>query len=430
MQKKERGDESEAINIHKSIEKNVDSAIIKEKIEIEDVIKLVKEGEALDKSGKHQEALECYDRAIKINPEDANIWVHKGLALYNVGKFDEAIKCYDRAIAIKPDYLHAKANKEVALNSKKEASVLEWNNKGLALYNQKKYDEAIMSYDRAIAINPNDTYALKNKGNALIELGKYEEAIEYFDRVLKIDPDDAQAKSRKDSIIQKNRHNNKSHSRYKVSILSDFDRDLRSKAKQSDLSESGTKPTSKWDHLLYKNVRSNTNEDIGYVGGTYIDHLSVIGHNNRIYNIPTEKVKAFPGSEAIVNVSFRDLIYYDSTSESRKYVNKNVNLYDLAESIQEYLKQNNFITKFYNDYEPPEIRLHITVMKSGTKFFGLAMKESADLGIRGSSNDFTITIAKNLSVFDATKFIIGGFDKGLWSYITRRIDVLKDTGKK
>ena len=35
--------------------------------------------------------------------------------------------------------------------------------------------------------------AVNNKGAALIDIGKYQEAIEYFDRVLAIDPNDRDA---------------------------------------------------------------------------------------------------------------------------------------------------------------------------------------------------------------------------------------------
>ena len=41
------------------------------------------------------------------------------------------------------------------------------NNKGLALKNLGKYQEAIEWYDKALKIDPNDIYALNNKGLAL-----------------------------------------------------------------------------------------------------------------------------------------------------------------------------------------------------------------------------------------------------------------------
>ena len=50
-------------------------------------------------------------------------------------------------------------------------------NKGFALYSLGKYNDAISSYDKALAINPNDAGVLNSKGVALANLGKYYEAL-------------------------------------------------------------------------------------------------------------------------------------------------------------------------------------------------------------------------------------------------------------
>ena len=97
---------------------------------------------------------------------DAWGWRNKGGALYSLGKYDEAIECYDKAIQIDPD------------------SPVVWNNKGLALNSLGKYDEAIASYDKAIQIDPDDADVWNNKGLALNSLGKYDEAIASYDRAI------------------------------------------------------------------------------------------------------------------------------------------------------------------------------------------------------------------------------------------------------
>jgi tetratricopeptide (TPR) repeat protein len=43
-------------------------------------------------------------------------------------------------------------------------------------------------YDKALAADPNDVYALINKGYALSFLGQNLEAIRYYDKALAIDP--------------------------------------------------------------------------------------------------------------------------------------------------------------------------------------------------------------------------------------------------
>ena len=53
-------------------------------------------------------------------------------------------------------------------------------NKADALYSQGNYTQAIQYYDRAFAVDPNDTYALNGKGNALDGIGRYFLQLNYF----------------------------------------------------------------------------------------------------------------------------------------------------------------------------------------------------------------------------------------------------------
>jgi tetratricopeptide (TPR) repeat protein len=129
-------------------------------------------GVTLYRLGKHNdEAIQCYDKAIEIDPNYADAWYNKGVTLYRLGKHnDEAIQCYDKAIEIDPHYIKA------------------WYNKGLALSISGKYKEAIHCYDQVIAIDPNSSKAWNNKGNALDDLGKYDEAIHCYDKAITIEP--------------------------------------------------------------------------------------------------------------------------------------------------------------------------------------------------------------------------------------------------
>ncbi len=125
------------------------------------------------KAKNPKEKMKCYDKALEIDPKYVGAWNNKGSALYELGRYDEAIKSYDRALEIEPKY------------------VVAWGRKGNALYKLGRYDEAIKSYDRALEIDPKDADAWNNKGNALYNLGRYKEAIECYDKVLEIDPKNA-----------------------------------------------------------------------------------------------------------------------------------------------------------------------------------------------------------------------------------------------
>ena len=57
-----------------------------------------------------------------------------------------------------------------------DAKKTEWSNKGIALGNQGRYDEAIKAYDEAIRLDPKDAMAWIDKGNSLKALGRTAEA--------------------------------------------------------------------------------------------------------------------------------------------------------------------------------------------------------------------------------------------------------------
>ncbi len=63
---------------------------------------LYENGIMLHNQGKFAEALECYDKALAIDPQNSNVLSNKGLSLHNQGKFAEALECYDKALTIDP----------------------------------------------------------------------------------------------------------------------------------------------------------------------------------------------------------------------------------------------------------------------------------------------------------------------------------------
>jgi len=75
--------------------------------------------------------------------------IKKGKVIQSLGYAIAPIKYYDKALAIQPDNTAALINK------------------GVVLYNLGNYTEAIKYYDKALAIQPNYVNALNNKGNAI-----------------------------------------------------------------------------------------------------------------------------------------------------------------------------------------------------------------------------------------------------------------------
>ena len=63
----------------------------------------------------------------------------------------------------------------------------DWRSKGLALFTQEKYDDAIQAYDKAFEIDPKNASAWTGKGDALKNQGKCDEAVLALDKSLEID---------------------------------------------------------------------------------------------------------------------------------------------------------------------------------------------------------------------------------------------------
>src|SRR5215469_1862885 len=103
---------------------------------------------------------------------DLTMLVKEGEALYNLGEYSQAILNFDKALAIDPHYIRALTDK------------------GLALGELGNHTGAIIYFDKALAIviNPHDVDALNSKGVALSALGNHTGAIIYFDKALAIDP--------------------------------------------------------------------------------------------------------------------------------------------------------------------------------------------------------------------------------------------------
>jgi tetratricopeptide (TPR) repeat protein len=117
--------------------------------------------------------------------EDINALHEKGRSLYADSKFQNAIEIFDKVLKIDPNYTDALFDK------------------GRALYKQGKYEEAIEWFDKALRVKPNYVQVLDRKGNALQKLGKYQEAIDCYDKALKIDPKYGSAQIDKNSALER-----------------------------------------------------------------------------------------------------------------------------------------------------------------------------------------------------------------------------------
>jgi tetratricopeptide (TPR) repeat protein len=120
--------------------------------------------------------LECVLRErtgkVSVPPSDTELnaaeWNGKATALAALGRLDGAVECYDRALAIEPQHPEV------------------WSNKADALRKAGRLDEAVVCCDRALEINPQHATGWHSKGCALAALGRPRDALDCFDKVLDI----------------------------------------------------------------------------------------------------------------------------------------------------------------------------------------------------------------------------------------------------
>ena len=78
--------------------------------------------------------------------------------------------------------------------------------KGDTLTDLGNYEEAITYYDKALAIDHNNSSALYNKSLALAGLGRLKESLAYYSKALDIDSNSIITPNNNDSILDSIRH--------------------------------------------------------------------------------------------------------------------------------------------------------------------------------------------------------------------------------
>jgi tetratricopeptide (TPR) repeat protein len=116
-------------------------------------------------------ASELFAKAIALRPGFTEAYNNRGAALADLGRLDDALANYDQAIALQADHFGAH------------------NNRGAALARLGRFAEALSSYESAIALRPDSADAHVNQGAALAKLGRSPEALARFDTAIALRPD-------------------------------------------------------------------------------------------------------------------------------------------------------------------------------------------------------------------------------------------------
>ena len=118
-----------------------------------------------------EKALNCFEKAIQMDPYHAYAFCNIGRICYEKGQYDNAVEFFEKAISIHPKLPEA------------------FSNLGLTLHRLNQMDKAIECYQRALEINPNYPIACHNMGYTLEKLGQLTESIQWYEKAIAISPD-------------------------------------------------------------------------------------------------------------------------------------------------------------------------------------------------------------------------------------------------
>ena len=137
-------------------------------------------GNAYSQTGDYDKALEAFKQVTTLEPDVNAGYLNSGIVLVQQGKYTEAVPLLQRAVQVEPD-------------------ALAYTNIGTAYFFLKRYAEAAEAFEKAVAINSNDTQLIVNLGDAYRALGQkdkaqatYQKAISVGYKQLQVNPQDSE----------------------------------------------------------------------------------------------------------------------------------------------------------------------------------------------------------------------------------------------
>ena len=135
--------------------------------------------------GLINEAMDLYDKALRLNPENQYSLNDKGYTLNLMNRFEEAIPFFDKTIELDKNAAYA------------------YNNRGLAKLKLGKTEEGLQDINRSFELDINNSYAYKNLGIYYFDKAEFDEALRLFEKAKQLDG----ATDMIDELIQQTKDN-------------------------------------------------------------------------------------------------------------------------------------------------------------------------------------------------------------------------------
>ncbi|KAM3096115.1 tetratricopeptide repeat protein [Phormidesmis sp. 146-12] len=153
------------------------------------------QGRFPDAKAAFEKAVVGYENALANNPNDPLLWTYQGMVLEQLGQDARALTSYERAIQLRPNSTIALVNQCAVLNRLRQPqaaltacdnalkgdglweesnSAYAWSQRSSALLGLQRYEDAVASADRAIALSITDAETLNYKAIGLWYLSSTE----------------------------------------------------------------------------------------------------------------------------------------------------------------------------------------------------------------------------------------------------------------
>ena len=63
---------------------------------------LIQNGIANLENGNFEDALSFFEQALLLNPDNPDLWNQKGVVLRSLGRYNEALECYNKSLQLDP----------------------------------------------------------------------------------------------------------------------------------------------------------------------------------------------------------------------------------------------------------------------------------------------------------------------------------------
>lgn len=120
-----------------------------------------------------------------MDPLNAKESYDAGVRLFQIARYNQAILSFDRAVALKPDMVDG------------------YLMRGKAYVGESKPEEALPNFSKAIELRPSDPEPWLERGTAYLELNKFREAIADASHAIAVSPSQASAYSLRGAAIRK-----------------------------------------------------------------------------------------------------------------------------------------------------------------------------------------------------------------------------------